>query len=248
MSNQIAAANVVSMTSREIAELTGKQHLHVRRDVEKMIANLDYPNVDSQIKSTTYADSNGIQRPQYELDKEMTMTLVAGYNVRLRNAVIKRWLELEEQASVPKLPQTYLEALEAHLQSEKDKLALAAQIEQQRPKVEFAERLVDTDNTWTRRHAAKMIKVPQQKLNAWLKEIGHNENNRNAVPTQYAIDRGYQTVVVGEANGVSYAGPQITMKGLLYYANKWYKKAVPGDVIKNIERAEDEVQESFRLK
>ena len=35
------------------------------------------------------------QQTEYLLDEELTMTLVTGYNIVLRNRVIKRWKELE---------------------------------------------------------------------------------------------------------------------------------------------------------
>lgn len=60
-----------------------------------------------------YSDSQGKPRLEYRLDKELTLTLVAGYSVELRNRIIKRWLELEAQAAAPafQVPQTMGEAL-----------------------------------------------------------------------------------------------------------------------------------------
>lgn len=95
--NQIATMNAVqTMTSREIAELTGKRHDHVLRDIEKMKPELISltPNLGAALNSTTYKDSTGRELKQYALNYEMTMTLVTGYSIKLRNAVIKRWQEL----------------------------------------------------------------------------------------------------------------------------------------------------------
>lgn len=113
--NQIATMNYVqTMTSREIAELTGKRHDHVVRDIEKMADDIS-PNLGASpngVKTTTYYDAYNRQQKQYELDKEMTMTLVTGYSIPLRHAVIKRWQELE-RVNESKNPMAVLPSVKA---------------------------------------------------------------------------------------------------------------------------------------
>ena len=46
-------------------------------------------------KTSTYTADNGQSYNQYELDRDTTLCLVAGYNVELRMKIIKRWAELE---------------------------------------------------------------------------------------------------------------------------------------------------------
>ncbi len=78
----------MNMTSREIAEVTNKQHKHVTRDIAVM---LDELNLDKSIFGRIYLDSRNRQQIEYVLDEELTLTLVTGYSIKLRNAVIKRW-------------------------------------------------------------------------------------------------------------------------------------------------------------
>lgn len=59
-----------------------------------MLKELD---LDESIFGRTYKDNSNRTQNEYELDKELTFTLVMGYNVKLRNAVVKRWQELEGQ-------------------------------------------------------------------------------------------------------------------------------------------------------
>jgi phage regulator Rha-like protein len=85
-----------TMSSREIAELTGKRHPDVSRDVENMLAEL---GVDVSKTAHIYLDSMNREQTEYQLDQELTFTLITGYSVALRNKVVKRWLELEAKAS-----------------------------------------------------------------------------------------------------------------------------------------------------
>lgn len=84
------------MDSRDIAELTQKEHSKVLRDIRDMFEKLYLanPNLDSP-KPLNYKDKQGKSRPYYLLTYEDTLLLLTGYSVKLRQAVIKRWLYLE---------------------------------------------------------------------------------------------------------------------------------------------------------
>lgn len=86
--------NMTRMTSREISELTGKQLQHVNRDVLSMLSELE---LDASSFGRIYLDTLNRQKTEYVLDQELTFTLITGYSIKLRNAVIKRWLDLESQ-------------------------------------------------------------------------------------------------------------------------------------------------------
>lgn len=88
-----------TMSSREIAELTGKQHGHVMRDIKTLIKQGAINQ--SNFGLADYTDAKGEKRPMYLLDFDATMTLVTGYNAVLRAKVIKRWRELEEGTAKP---------------------------------------------------------------------------------------------------------------------------------------------------
>ncbi|MGX8941558.1 Rha family transcriptional regulator [Symbiopectobacterium sp. Eva_TO] len=119
----LTIAQTLTMSSREIAELTGKRHDHVLRDCRKMLEAL---NIQSPQIWGDYQDSSGRIYQEALLDQDLTMTLVMGYSIELRHKVAKRWRELEEQAKKPAIPQTYPDALRlaAELAEEKQRLAL----------------------------------------------------------------------------------------------------------------------------
>ncbi|CAB1217475.1 Phage regulatory protein Rha (Phage_pRha) [Serratia liquefaciens] len=95
MNMPIELNNVVSMTSLEIAELTGKRHDHVMRDIKKIQTELTAPK--SGVSEETYKDITGRVLPMFKLDKKHTMILVTGYSIKLRAAVIDRIEFLESQ-------------------------------------------------------------------------------------------------------------------------------------------------------
>lgn len=88
------------MSSREIADLTGKLHTHVLRDIRVMLTELG----ETETKfGSSYIDSTGRSLPCFNLPKRETLILVSGYSVVLRSRIIDRWQELEAQTA-PALP------------------------------------------------------------------------------------------------------------------------------------------------
>ncbi len=86
--------DAVTMTSREIAELTGKEHKNVMADIRKMLDELGKTLAEF---SADLPDSYGRLQPCFKLPKDETICLMAGYDVKARMAIIKRWQELEEK-------------------------------------------------------------------------------------------------------------------------------------------------------
>jgi phage regulator Rha-like protein len=99
MTDLIATNNQLTMSSREIAELTGKRHDHVLRDIRAMFADLDLsPNFGEKVEAT-----GGRPSTVYHLDRDLTDCLLTGYSAKARMRVIKRWRQLEQE-SAPELP------------------------------------------------------------------------------------------------------------------------------------------------
>lgn len=99
-----------TMSSREIAELTGKEHKHVKRDIEVMLHDL---GGDTTKFGRIYKDSMNRDQTEYMLPKNECLTLISGYSAKLRHAIIVRWQELESQNS---RPLTQMEIVLAHAQ------------------------------------------------------------------------------------------------------------------------------------
>ncbi|TCL26804.1 phage regulator Rha-like protein [Azotobacter chroococcum] len=85
----------VTMSSREIAKLTGKEHKNVLRDIREMLDALEKDGSDlSHVGEDK--DARGYTK-QFHLDRELTETLVTGYSIPLRHKVIRRIHELEQK-------------------------------------------------------------------------------------------------------------------------------------------------------
>ncbi len=115
-----------TMSSREIAVLTGKQHFHVKRDIEKMLADL---GEDPSKSGCTYLDGQNRQQTEYLLDREHTDCLLTGYSAAMRMAVIKRWRELEAQVAQPR-ELSRMELIQLAMAAEQEKLLITAERDQ----------------------------------------------------------------------------------------------------------------------
>ena len=101
-----------TMSSFEIAKLTGKQHKHVMRDIRDLnigYENLHLPKIGQMFKITELPNGAKRNDPYFELTKMQTFDLLTGYNTELRIKVNRRWAELEAltQIKMPKSLNVY---------------------------------------------------------------------------------------------------------------------------------------------
>lgn len=185
------AAGRQTMSSVELAHLTGKRHDHVIRDIRKMLKALGDPSPHFWGK----VPSRG-GRPQdiANLPKRESLILVSGYSVELRAKIIDRWEELERTAATaPDLnsPEV-LRGLLAHYVE--DKASLMAQVEASAPKVAALERLADADGSLCVTDAAKALQVQPKALFSFLRReawIYRRAGGSNEVGYQSKVQAGY---------------------------------------------------------
>ena len=177
----------LTMSSVEIAELTGKKKSNVHRDIKVMLEQLSVD--DSDLK---HLDSRGYV-DMYNLPKDLTITLVSGYNVKMRHAITKRWIELEEKQA-PQLPQTFAEALQLAADQ-------AKKLELQAPKVAFVEKLVEKGGLMTATQVAQKHGKSARWLNKKLldHDVYSKAIKRSKVFRQWFLDKGYGEIKQSEA-------------------------------------------------
>lgn len=168
----VSTPTVQTMSSKEIADMTGKEHYNVLADIRNMFEQLQ---IDSTEFSGQYKDSTGRTLPCFNLNKDLSICLVSGYNVQLRMAIIKRWNELEAQVQQPRLPTNYKEALQFLIEAEEQKEQLAlevaqrqAVIEEQTPKAEVFDAVLDNSRTYSIREFSQRTGVKEGVVKKWI--------------------------------------------------------------------------------
>lgn len=156
----------LTMSSREIAELCEKRHGHVLRDIENMLNQLEETSIQIWVD---LPDAYGRPQKAALLPKDLTLTLIAGYNVKLRKRIIDRWQELEEQVKQTVLNPANLsrmQLIQIAMEAEQERLRLAQEnrqlenkVQEQQPKVEGFERIATADGSLNMTNAAKNLNI-----------------------------------------------------------------------------------------
>lgn len=203
-------SNAATMSSREIAELTGKRHDNVVQLIRKL-------EID-QILTPEFQEIElkGRFLPCYLLGKRDSMVLVARLSPEFTAAIVDRWQELESNQA-PAIPQTYAAALIeagrlAQLAEEQaEQLAIAA------PKVAFVEKYVESTGNKGFREVAKLLKIKEPVLRAFLSDNKiMYQLGGNWTAYQNHIDAGRFHVSTGTKNEHAYNTAKFTPKGIAW--------------------------------
>ena len=202
-----------TMSSREIADLTNKDHKNVVRDIKNM---MDQLSIDALTFERTYMDQLNRSRKEYLLDQETTLCLVSGYSAPLRMKIIKRWSDLEKNNG-PSLPQTFAEALQLAADQ-------AKQLEIAAPKVDFYDRVADVGNLMTAGVVGKKLGMSAQVLNTNLDHFKvYDKRQKGRVFNQWFIDKGYGEIKKTE-NGFN--SSKFTNKGEQWVIEKFVSEGI----------------------
>lgn len=182
MNIQTLQINNQTMSSREIADLCEKQHGHVKRDIETMCQQIE---IDASKFGYTYIDASNRRQFEYMLDKDLTITLVAGYNAQLRYRIVKRWQELEANATSPVIPQSFADALQLAADQ-------ARQLELAKPKISHYDNVVERAGLLNATQVAQKVRLSAVAMNKVLDELGvyNKAVKRSRVFQQWFIDKG----------------------------------------------------------
>ncbi|MCK8908509.1 phage regulatory protein/antirepressor Ant [Haemophilus influenzae] len=205
-------ASILTMSSREIAEITYKEHKNVLRVIRDLIEQ----NLVAQIEPLKFEYRNQ-WFDYYELNKRDTFVVVARLSPEFTAAVVDRWQALENQQKPTALiPQSFSEALmlAAQLQAEKERNA---------PKVAFVDHYVEVGTSKSFRETAKILKIPERALvNRLVEDKYLYRQSGVLLPYQSAHTKDLFTVKTGTAeHGHNYTQTRVTSKGIEFIASRY---------------------------
>ena len=222
--NELVLHKNQTMSTLEIAGLTGKEHAHVLRDTRNMLIEL-YEGGVTNFGDTYINQQNGQSYPIYQLPKREALILTSGYSIKQRAAIIDRWQELEDKEKFPALP-SYPEALRQLASALELNANQAALLEEQKPAVEFVDRFVEAKSAKGLREVAKILGLKERAFILDLEDHGVIfKLAGNWVPMAQYQHSGYFEVKIGESNGHAFKQMRFTPKGIEWVAKRYIRQS-----------------------
>lgn len=231
------------MTSKEIAEIAGKQHSHVMEAIRVMEAAW-VKQGQSNFRLTYYVDQWNRKQPIYELNKSETLYIATKFNDEARAKLVIRWEELEKANRMGNfnVPKSFREALllaaeqqEVIENQQKQIEEKNAKIEADKPKVLFSEAVEASKKSILIRELAKIItqngyQIGEKQLYERLRKAGYlcSVGESRNQPSQAYMNMGLfeikkRVIVTGEESKVC-TTTVLTPKGVRYFVNKFLGK------------------------
>lgn len=177
---------VLTMSSRDIAELTGKEHKNVIRTIKDL---LGAEILDAQIEPLKF-EYRGQWFDYYELNKRDSLILVARLSPEFTAQIVDRWQELEQQNkqlnvdlnSPQALRKALLEYTEQVIELEHKNIGLEKSIQT----------ITQTPSGVKFQQACKILNIKQPILANWLRQHSWDRKlNNTRASTYYSQERDY---------------------------------------------------------
>lgn len=166
-------------TSLKVAEIFGKNHAHVLRDIQSLECSEDFR--ESNFGLSSYVSQQGKELPMYEIAKDGFSFLVMGYTGAKAAEFKEKFInEFNKRESLLKdddyilsraleISHNKMKALEQQLTQRDERLKLQDRvIKEAAPKVEYYEEVLQSESTFTITQIAKELGMGPQILNTKL--------------------------------------------------------------------------------
>lgn len=190
--NQLITTDV-KMTSLDIAEVTGKRHADVMRDVRKEIDDLGEKIGQRIFTLTSYTDRSNREKPCYQFGKDGAMQLALKYDAKTRYLVIKKIEELESNTSKPSyMIDDPIKRAEKWIEEQQETKLLAEENNELKPKATYHDLVLQSNTLLTTTQIAKDLGIGAPTLNKKLSELGvqYKKGHRWYLYHKYQ-DKGY---------------------------------------------------------
>ena len=176
------------MTSREIADLVGKQHSNIKISADR----LSEKGVIGTLAVQEFTH-NGNKYTEYLLNKRDSLILVAQNCPEFTARIVDRWQELESKSSF-QIPPTLSAALRLAadqadtIEAQQAKLAITT------PKAEALDRITLSDGSMCLTNAAKVLGMPPKKFIDWMQQhewIYRRAGSSKHIGYQSRVQAGY---------------------------------------------------------
>lgn len=231
MNDIITITQAQTMSSLQIAELTGKNHKEVMRSIRNMEPAWEKIN-GRKFALVEYRDAKGESRPCYSLTKTECLYVATKFNDEARAKLILRWEELETEATKQyQVPTSFREALllaaAQQEQIEEQQKLLVAQNEQirdlneanaeMRVKVSYYDQILASKSTVTTTQIAQDYGMSAKKFNTELRNL----KIQRKVGGQWILYAPYNTM--GYVHSETFI-PECSTTGKVVMVTKWTQK------------------------
>lgn len=230
-------------TSLIVAQVFGKEHNKVVRDIENLSCSTDF-RVANFGEATFANPKTGQNHKMYEMTKDGFSFLVMGYTgakagefkERFIAEFNKRDMMLKNDDYILMRSQQILQKRVENLQTENRRLE--TELEATKPAVTFTNAFKGAESSCLIGELAKIIaqngvQIGEKRLFQWLRENGYlgKHGERYNVPNQQYIEQGLFKVKKGVRSGTggvlhTTITTKVTGKGQVYFVNKFLNAAI----------------------
>ncbi|MFL2116305.1 phage antirepressor KilAC domain-containing protein [Marinilactibacillus psychrotolerans] len=241
MNSLISMTTTKTIESREVAEMIGRKHSELLKDIRRYIGYLAEGKIHSGsfFLESSYSDQNNQIRPCFLLSKqgcEMVSNKLTGKTGTIFTArYVQRFNQMEQFAQDSYAIEDPVMRAQRWIQEQEKTKQLALENESMKPKVAFADSVTASGDTILIRDLSRFLKqngmdIGQNRLFEKLRQDSYliKSGSRRNTPTQKAMDLGLfktteRTIQRSEGSQIKIT-TKVTGKGQYYFINKYLEE------------------------